>query len=93
MGGLVDVVSSSKAIRLASNLEHAVATADSVRVRASLVQLREALLASVVNAGPRERPIIDGLLVELDALEAQLPSGHVRWLGGIERQCRILSRV
>jgi hypothetical protein len=93
VGGHTDVASVRDAIRLAADLERAVASEDSVRAKVSLELLRRALLASLADAGPRGRRLIAGLVSELDQLEGQLETGRVRWLGGIERQCRILSRV
>jgi hypothetical protein len=93
VGGATDVASVRNAVRLAADLERAVATEDPMRTKASLALLRLALLASLADAGPRGSRLIAGLLAELDQLEVQFETGRVRWLGGIERQCRILSRV
>jgi hypothetical protein len=93
VAGRTDVASVPNTIRLAADLERAVATEDPVRTKASLELLRQALLASLADAGPRGSQLIAGLVAELDELEVQLETGRVRWLGGIERQCRILSRV
>jgi hypothetical protein len=92
-GGPSDVAPLPTTIRLAADLERAVATEDSAHTQASLERLRQALLASLADAGPRGSRLIAGLVAELDQLEVQLETGRVRWLGGIERQCRILSRV
>ncbi len=93
VGGHTDVTSVPNTIQLAADLERAVANDDPVRTNVSLELLRQALLASLADAGPRGSRLIAGLVAELDELEVQLETGRVRWLGGIERQCRILGRV
>jgi hypothetical protein len=78
---------------LAAELEHAVSIGDAVpRTKKLLQSLRQALSASLADSGPRQHELIVGLLSELDALEPQLDTGRIRWLGGIERQCRIIRR-
>jgi hypothetical protein len=93
-GGGADVASVLSAIALAADLERAVEKSeDPVRTHALLELLRRALLDSIDDVGPRECRLIAGLVAELDDLEPRLDRGRVRWLGGIERQCRILSNT
>ena len=83
----------ASASELAADLERAVETgASAAQVKMSLELLRRALQERLGGAAPRERRLIAGLLAELDEIEPQLDTGRIRWLGGIERQCRILAR-